>query len=405
MSISSELGTAGPTFQLFEPYPVFAPYSSVPWATRGRVYAEPDSRTRTHFARDRDRVLHSTAWRRLKHKTQVFVYHEGDHYRTRLTHSLEVAQIARSLARQLGVSEDLAETIALSHDLGHPPFGHAGEEALNRCMADYGGFDHNAQALRLVTKLEQKYAAFDGLNLTWETLEGLVKHNGPLKGDDIPAPISNFDASFSLDLGSHAGLEAQLAALADDIAYNAHDIDDGLRAKLFSVDEVMDIPLLSKIARDVHDLYGEVPEPRKTHEIVRRVITVFVEDVLEVTKANLLSLAPQSVADIRAAGRPLVSLSETMRGDEAQLRSFLRSKMYSHERIRRMTVQAQRIITALFETFMDRPAAMPAHWASIAEAGDTMICARAVSDYVAGMTDRYAISEYHRHIGPLALDL
>lgn len=394
-----------PSFQLFQPALHLAPYASNPAASKGRLFEEPESRTRTPFARDRDRVLHCTGWRRLKHKTQVFVYHEGDHYRTRLTHSLEVAQIARSLARQLGLSEDLAETIALSHDLGHPPFGHAGEEALNHCMAEFGGFDHNAQALRLVTKLEQKYASFDGLNLTWETLEGLVKHNGPITGDAIPAPIVNYDAHHPLDLTSYAGPEAQIAALADDIAYNAHDIDDGLRAQLFDLDEVTDVPLLADIAAEVSERYGKISRPRQTHEIVRRVITFFVEDVLATTRDNLQSLAPNSVEDIRGAGRPTVTLSDGVAASEMQLKRFLRQKMYQHERVQRMTDQAQRIIRALFQTFIERPAAMPPAWAHIAETDDPMLCARAVSDYVAGMTDRYAISQYHRHIGPLALDL
>lgn len=394
-----------PSFQLFEPISVLAPYASNPNASRGRLFEEPTSRTRSAFARDRDRILHSTCWRRLKHKTQVFVYHEGDHYRTRLTHSLEVAQIARSIARHLGLSEDLAEAIALSHDLGHPPFGHAGEEALNRCMAEYGGFDHNAQALRLVTKLEQKYAHFDGLNLTWETLEGLVKHNGPLTDEPIPIPITNYDALHCLDLGSYAGPEAQIAALADDIAYNAHDIDDGLRAQLFDIGDATGVPLLETIAQEVRGNYGDIARPRLTHEIVRRVITFFVEDALKSTRENLLSLKPECAQDIRMADKPVVSLSKAVAADEVQLKTFLRNKMYKHQRVQRMTEQAQRIIRALFETFMERPAAMPPNWAHIAEQSDPMLCARAVSDYVAGMTDRYAISQYHRHIGPLALDL
>ncbi|MEM6683854.1 MAG: deoxyguanosinetriphosphate triphosphohydrolase [Pseudomonadota bacterium] len=394
-----------PSFQLFEPLPALAPYASNPADSKGRLFREPQSRTRSAFARDRDRILHSNAWRRLIHKTQVFVYHEGDHYRTRLTHSLEVAQIARSLARQLGLSEDLAEAIALSHDLGHPPFGHAGEDALNRCMASFGGFDHNAQALRLVTKLEQRYASFDGLNLSWETLEGLVKHNGPLVGERVAAPIRNFDQTFALDLGCFAGLEAQVAAIADDIAYNAHDIDDGLRAGLFDVRDLTDIGLIAAIADDVNTRYGSLSPPRMHHEIVRRVINVFVEDVLSVTKANLLALAPQSAADIRAAAQAVVGLSDAARSDEMQLRGFLREKMYGHARVQRMSAQAQRVISALFETFINRPAAMPSSWAAIAEAGEPVISARAVADYVAGMTDRYAISEYHRHIGPLAIDL
>lgn len=394
-----------PTFKLFEPSLQLAPYASDPAGSQGRLFNEPNSRTRTAFARDRDRILHSTCWRRLKHKTQVFVYHEGDHYRTRLTHSLEVAQIARSLARQLGLSEDLAEAIALSHDLGHAPFGHAGEEALNHCMADYGGFDHNAQALRLVTKLEKKYASFDGLNLSWETLEGLVKHNGPLVGADVPAPIINYDKQHPLDLGSYAGPEAQIAAVADDIAYNAHDIDDGLRAQLFDLSEVTDIPLLADIAAEVKERHGNLPRARRTHEIVRRVITFFVEDVLATTHTNLKALAPEDAAAIRAAGAPVATLSEAVQASEAQLKTFLRSRMYQHDRVQRMTEQAQRIIRALFQAFMERPAAMPPNWAHVAEAGDPMVCARAVSDYVSGMTDRYAISQYHRHIGPLALDL
>lgn len=392
-------------FQVFEPALCLAPYASHPRDSKGRLFAEPGSRTRSVFARDRDRILHSTAWRRLKHKTQVFIYHEGDHYRTRLTHSLEVAQIARSISRALGLSEDLAEAIALSHDLGHPPFGHAGEEALNFVMADYGGFDHNAQALRLVTKLEQRYASFDGLNLTWEMLEGLVKHNGPLVGPDVPAPILRFDAQFALDLHEHASLEAQVAALADDIAYNAHDIDDGLRARLFTLEDLAQIPLVGAIVEDVAARYGKIQPQRQVHEIVRRVINTFVDDVLETTKHALTKLAPETARDVRQAGQQIVSLSPEVARDEADLKTFLRARMYSHHRVQQMTKQAQRIVRALFETFMERPQSLPPGWATIAETDDTMVCARAVADFVAGMTDRYAISQYHRHVGPLALDL
>lgn len=393
------------SFRVFEPNLVLASYACDPGASRGRLFDEPASRTRSDFARDRDRVLHSTAWRRLKHKTQVFIYHEGDHYRTRLTHSLEVAQIARSISRALGLSEDLAEAIALSHDLGHPPFGHAGEDALDHAVTEYGGFDHNAQALRLVTKLEQRYASFDGLNLTWETLEGLVKHNGPLVGDSIPLPIVHFDAQYTLNLNEHASLEAQVAALADDIAYNAHDIDDGLRARLFTLDDLSQIPLVATIADEVAQRYGHIQPHRQVHEIVRRVINVFVEDVLSTTRQNLLDLAPKSAGDVRQAGKQIVVLSDAVRRDEADLKQFLRSRMYSHHRVKQMTQQAQRIVAALFAAFMERPQSMPPAWASVAEAGDTVVCARAVADFVAGMTDRYAISQYHRHVGPLALDL
>ncbi|MEM9288535.1 MAG: deoxyguanosinetriphosphate triphosphohydrolase [Pseudomonadota bacterium] len=393
------------SFTLFEPQLFLAPYASSPEQSRGRQVAEPPSNTRNDFARDRDRILHSTAWRRLKHKTQVFIYHEGDHYRTRLTHSLEVAQIARSMARQLGLSEDLAEAIALSHDIGHPPFGHAGEEALNQCMAEFGGFDHNAQALRIVTQLEQRYANFDGLNLTWETLEGLVKHNGPLSGADIPTPITKFDAVFPLNLSNQPGPEAQVAAIADDIAYNAHDIDDGLRARLFSLDELTQIPLIASIADDVNARYGQIAPVRRVHEIVRRVITVFVEDALEAARDNLTTLAPKTVEDIHSAARPVIALSPRFETDEADLKAFLRKRMYHHHRVKKMTQQAQRIVRGLFEVFMDRPQSMPPDWAQVAESGDAMLCARAVADFVAGMTDRYAISQYHRHVGPLSLDL
>ncbi|MEM7569963.1 MAG: deoxyguanosinetriphosphate triphosphohydrolase [Pseudomonadota bacterium] len=392
-------------FALFEPKLSLAPYACDPNVSKGRQHLEPPSRTRSAFARDRDRVLHSTAWRRLKHKTQVFIYHEGDHYRTRLTHSLEVAQIARSLARALGLSEDLAEAIALSHDLGHPPFGHAGEDALNHAMQAYGGFDHNAQALRLVTRLEQRYATFDGLNLTWEALEGLVKHNGPLVGPDVPAPIVRFDEQFTLALDQHASLEAQVAAIADDIAYNAHDIDDGLRARLFSLKDLSELPLVAGIAEEVSQRYGVIAPHRQVHEIVRRVINLFVEDVLTTTRDNLMTLKPKSPDDIRQAGFQVVALSDAVRSDEVALKTFLRTRMYSHHRVKQMTQQAHRIVSALFEAFMQRPQSLPPDWAGIAEAGDTMICARAVADFVAGMTDRYAISQFHRHVGPLALDI
>lgn len=388
--------------------PVRAAYASL--VSHGRRVAEPPSPTRSPFQRDRDRIVHCTAFRRLAHKTQVFVPLAGDHFRTRLTHTIEVAQIARALARGLGLDDDLAEAIALSHDLGHTPFGHAGEDALDPLMAPYGGFDHNAQALRVVTALERRYAGFDGLNLTWDTLEGLVKHNGPLVGPDgaalaergVPKPIRDFDASFPLGLALHAGAEAQAAALADDIAYNAHDIDDGLRAGLFGLDDLRGAsPFLAGCLDDIAATHGALERGRVIHELVRRVITRFVEDALT-TSADALERAGVTHVDaVRRAGRALVTLSPAMAATEREIKTFLFSAMYRHPTVMRFRARATTIISALFSFYLADKSHLPLEWGGhYAGARGAAGRARVVADFLAGMTDRFALSEYRRAIDP-----
>jgi dGTPase len=381
-----------------------APFACDAALSRGRMFEEAASRTRSVFQRDRDRILHSTAFRRLAHKTQVFVPLDGDHFRTRLTHTIEVGQIARALARALALDEDLAEAVALSHDLGHPPFGHAGENALTVCMAQFGGFDHNVQALRIVTKLERRYARYDGLDLTFETLEGLVKHNGPLRGPhariDLPAYVAEFDQSFPLELESFAGAEAQSAAIADDIAYNAHDIDDGLRAGLFSLEEIATVPFIGALLEEVLTLYPGLERTRVIHELTRRVITRFVEDVIDEAQVRLAALKPQTVEDIRGAERPVVAFSAPMAQAERGVKAFLFANMYRHPRVMTIRDQAFAVISWLFPAFLEKPAMMPAEWAALATAsGEEARAARVVADYIAGMTDRYAVNEYRRLSG------
>jgi len=386
--------------------PLFAPprrpaaYASRPETSRGRFYAEPESPTRTCYQRDRDRIIHSAAFRRLKHKTQVFVQHEGDYYRTRLTHSLEVAQIARSVARVLAVDEDLAEALSLAHDLGHTPFGHAGEEALSAAAAAAGGFDHNAHALRLLTRLEHRYAAFDGLNLTWETLEGLVKHNGPLEGNrqagKIPPPIAEVDRAWPLDLGSWPGIEAQVAAIADDIAYVNHDIDDALRAGLFSVDDLVAAPLAGRMAQDVMDRFGALELGRFIGEVVHRLIGALLDDLLSETKARLARAEPGSAADIRAMDRPVVSLSAGTASNLLQLKEFLQQRMYRHPRVMAAMSRAREVVGELYAALVNDPSLLPADWRDACEAAGAYGAAEVVRDYIAGMTDRFALIEYRR---------
>jgi dGTPase len=373
-----------------------AAYATLPVTSRGRLVPERESATRTCYQRDRDRIIHSTAFRRLKHKTQVFVQDEGDYYRTRLTHSLEVAQIARSLARVLALDEDLAETLALAHDLGHTPFGHAGEEALSAASSAIGGFDHNAHALRLVTKLEHRYAEFDGLNLTWETLEGLVKHNGPLKAPHA-APIASFDARWTLELSSWPGLEAQLAALADDIAYVNHDIDDGLRAGLFAADDLMDLPMAGERTRILLDEYGpDLELSRFIGELVRTLIGGLIDDLIAETMRRVESAAPVSAAAVRMQGGPLAAFSDGMQRQLAELKSFLFTRMYRHPRVMGSMEKAKRVIGALFEAFSADPARLPADWARLCGKPNDPVTMGVVRDYIAGMTDRFALSEYRR---------
>jgi len=373
---------------------MLAPYASNPAHSRGRLYDEPESATRTPFQRDRDRIIHSTAFRRLMHKTQVFVYHEGDHYRTRLTHSLEVAQIARSISRVLGLDEDLAEAVALAHDLGHPPFGHAGEHALDEAMAEFGGFDHNAQTLRVLTRLEARYIDFDGLNLTWETLEGVVKHNGPVDMASAPPPLVEYVAGHDLELHTHAGLEAQVAAIADDIAYDNHDIDDGLRAGLFSLADLDAAPLAGPVfaaaARD--DSRGD--ESRLIHEGVRRMIGVMVGDVIDETQRRLAESNPASADDLRRLGRTMAAFSDAVAEDEQSLKAFLHTHMYRHPHVIEKRVAAQQIVRELFSYFHDDPSRLPDDWRKQAVTSNSVDAARVVADYIAGMTDRFAIDQH-----------
>jgi dGTPase len=376
-----------------------APYACDPARSRGRLHSEPESAGRSPFQRDRDRIIHSAAFRRLKHKTQVFVYHEGDYYRSRLTHSIEVAQIARSMSRALAVNEDLAECLALAHDLGHTPFGHAGEDALHACMEPFGGFDHNDQALRILVQLEHRYAAFDGLNLTWETLEGLVKHNGPV----LP-PYQTTLAAFSeqLDLmpGSHAGLEAQIAAIADDIAYNTHDLDDGLRAGFFTVDELIGLPLVGPIVGELQVTWPGLEQGRLIHETSRRMIDRMVTDILAETTRGLEALRPTDADGIRMAGRQLVQFSEKMFAEQQAVRAFLHKRVYRDFRVNRMRHKVRTVVRELFELYLEEPDCLSREWRDLAEAGDRRQRARHVADYIAGMTDRFAIDEHRRLFDP-----
>jgi dGTPase len=377
-----------------------APYASSPRESRGRLHPEPEHALRSPFQRDRDRIIHSTAFRRLTHKTQVFVYHEGDHYRTRLTHSLEVAQIARTIARALSLDEDLAEAVALAHDLGHTPFGHAGEDALNAEMAHFGGFSHNDQTLRILTRLERRYAEFDGLNLTWEALEGTVKHNGPLRGPGnerpVPPTIAEYDRSHALDLGTYAGPEAQVAALADDIAYNNHDIDDGLRAGLFAVADLTEVSLVGPVFGEVAKRYPGIEEPRLIHEAIRRVIDCMVGDLIAETRARLADSGVRSAAQVRGLSEPVVAFSDAMRKNDRALKEFLFERMYRHYRVNRMSSKARRVIHDLFALYLAEPECLPGEWRRLAAGPDDPRTARVAADYLAGMTDRYALDEHHR---------
>jgi dGTPase len=384
-----------------------AVYAADPSQSRGRLHAETTSPTRNAFRRDCDRIIHSAAFRRLAHKTQVFVYHEGDHYRTRLTHTLEVAQIARSLARALGLDEDLAEALALAHDLGHPPFGHAGERALDECLSASGGFDHNAQALRIVTDLERRYPAFDGLNLSWETLEGLVKHNGPLTNREstpvgryarhgVPAAILAYSTTQDLELWSYASAEAQTAALSDDIAYDAHDIDDGLRADLFTLEDISAVPLVGGILADIDREHPGLETARRVHELVRRIITRMIEDVIAECGRRVAMLKPRSAADVREAPRPIMGFSPAMDKADRDIKGFLYPRMYRHERVMRVMADAERVVRDLFGHYRATPADLPEEWRQGIGTSDAD-SARRIADYIAGMTDRYALIEHAKY--------
>lgn len=388
---------------------VLAPYAAHPEKTRGRLHDEPESAHRSPFQRDRDRIIHSSAFRRLKHKTQVFVEHEGDYYRTRLTHSIEVAQIARTIARTLRLNEDLAEAVALAHDLGHTPFGHTGEDALAECMSRYGGFDHNAQALKIVTELERHYAAFDGLNLTWETLEGIAKHNGPLlpkpeaAGDSLPLAIADYVRRHDLELHSQATAEAQVAALSDDIAYVNHDLHDGLQADLFDIDEIAQLPLIGDCFAEVDRHWPSLDQTRRRHEALRRVFGAMVEDALACSAARLGEAAPGSLAEVQAHPGPLIAFSERMAAAIAEIKSFLFVRMYRHHRVKRMRVKAVRVVRELFDVFLADPGVLPDEWREAAKAASCeTLRARIVADYIAGMTDRFALEEHRALTDPFA---
>jgi dGTPase len=380
-----------------------APYACRPEESRGRLHEEADSPTRSPFQRDRDRIIHSAAFRRLQYKTQVFVYHEGDNFRTRLTHSLEVSQIARSIARVLALDEDLAEALALAHDLGHTPFGHAGEDALQDVLADYGGFDHNAQSLRIVTKLERRYVEFEGLNLTWETLEGLVKHNGPLTGPlavkpgrVLPGAIAEYAQLHDLRLDSFAGMEAQVAALSDDIAYNNHDIDDGLRAGLFTIKDLADVPLVGPLFHKVARQYPDAEPSLHIHEVVRRMIGIMILDLTSETQRRIKEFKPESADAVRGLGRPLAAFSDEMRANDSALRQFLFTNMYRHFSVNRMTSKGRRVVKDLFNLLFAEPECLPPEWRRLADGKGTAKTARVVADYIAGMTDRFALDEHRR---------
>jgi dGTPase len=371
-----------------------APYAVRAETSRGRFFPEPESPTRTPYQRDRDRIIHSTAFRKLQYKTQVFVNHEGDFFRTRLTHSIEVAQIARSIARCLDLDEDLAETLALAHDLGHPPFGHAGEEGLNIVMKPFGGFDHNAQSLRQVTLLESRYAAFDGLNLTWETLEGLAKHNGPVSKPH--AYMAEYDQRHRLELHTHAGAEAQVAALADDIAYHSHDLDDGLRANLFTVEDLRHLPLVRDALTEAFRSSLDVPPPRLRHEMIRRVINTLITDVIDESRRRLTKLKPESADAIRRAKKPVIGMSVPIGEANAAVKDFLYARMYRHWRVNRMTAKARLLLEQLFRLLHTDTSLLRDDWRARAGDGGTHRAASVVCDYVAGMTDRYAVDEHRR---------
>ncbi|HUJ98143.1 MAG TPA: deoxyguanosinetriphosphate triphosphohydrolase [Stellaceae bacterium] len=372
-----------------------APYASRPEESRGRLHPEEESLSRSVFQRDRDRIIHSTAFRRLQYKTQVFIYHEGDHYRTRLTHSLEVAQIARSISRSLGLNEDLAEALALAHDLGHTPFGHAGEDALAAAMERFGGFRHNDQTLRILTRLERRYAGFDGLNLTWETLEGTVKHNGPLV-PPISSTIADYVVRHDLELATWPSAEAQVAAMSDDIAYNNHDLDDGLRAGLFALRHLADVPLVGPMLAEVRQLHPDIDDGRLIHESVRRLIDRMASDLIAESRRRLAAARIRSAAEIRALGAPVVAFSDGFSREAKGLRDFLFERMYRHYRVNRMASKARRVVQELFQLLLAEPECLPTEWRLQAAGAGTPATARLVADYIAGMTDRFALDEHRR---------
>lgn len=375
-----------------------APFSSDPIHSKGRRVSEEEFSFRSCFQRDRDRIIHASAFRRLKHKTQVFVEHEGDYFRTRLTHSIEVAQVARTIAGALGLNGELTEAVALAHDLGHPPFGHAGEDVLHEMMAPYGGFDHNAQAIKIVTDLERHYAEFDGLNLTWECLEGIAKHNGPVLGE-LPYALAEYDATHDLELHTHASAEAQAAALSDDIAYNNHDLHDGLRAGLFTDADIMKLPIIGAAYAEVDAAYTNLETDRRRHEALRRVFGVMVSDVISTSRVILDESGAKSAHEIRHFGRPVIRFSAAVFADLREIRSFLFNQMYRAPAVMAKRAEVTTVIRELFPLFLNDPSQLPANWHEELQGADKTAIARRVCDYISGMTDRYALLEYERILG------
>jgi len=375
-----------------------APFSSDPIHSKGRRVSEEEFSFRSCFQRDRDRIIHASAFRRLKHKTQVFVEHEGDYFRTRLTHSIEVAQVARTIAGALGLNGELTEAVALAHDLGHPPFGHAGEDVLHEMMAPYGGFDHNAQAIKIVTDLERHYAEFDGLNLTWECLEGIAKHNGPVVGE-LPYALAEYDATHDLELHTHASAEAQAAALSDDIAYNNHDLHDGLRAGLFTDADIIKLPIIGAAYAEVDAAYPNLETDRRRHEALRRVFGVMVSDVISTSRVILDESGASSAHDIRHLGRPVIRFSDAVFADLREIRSFLFNQMYRAPAVMAKRAEVTTVIRELFPLFLNDPSQLPSNWHEELQGADKTAIARRVCDYISGMTDRYALLEYERILG------
>ncbi len=373
---------------------MLATYACDTGSSRGRLHPEAESEHRSPFQRDRDRIIHATAFRRLMHKTQVFVAHEGGLFRTRLTHTIEVGQVARTIASILGLNIELTEAVALAHDLGHTPFGHNGEDTLSDCMTPYGGFDHNAQALKIVTNLERHYADFDGLNLTWETLEAIAKHNGPVSGD-LPFALADYNKLHDLELHTHASAEAQAAAIADDIAYNNHDLDDGLRAGLFSVDDIIQLPVIGACFQEVDEKYPHLDPDRRRHEALRRVFGIMVQDATAQSQTRIAALAPQSAQDIRNHTAPVVQFSDALFADLKEIRAFLFTRMYRHPTVNEMRLRTGKVVRNLFDTYMASPGLLPDH-RKPATTGK-IANARAIADYIAGMTDQFAFQEHAKH--------
>ena len=377
---------------------MLAPYATDPQNSKGRLYSETTTPYRNEFERDRDRIIHSNAFKRLQYKTQVFINHEGDHYRNRLTHSLEVSTVARSIARTLSLSEHLAESVALAHDLGHTPFGHAGEEALNECMELYGGFSHNAHSLKILTKIEHKYGAYEGLNLTWEVLEGIVKHNGPLKGNNVPKFIEDFNKEYDLDLTKYSSAESQLASLSDDIAYICHDIEDGFGAGLLELHDLEEREILKEYIAEVRLKFKGIEQSSLIYETVRRLIHYLIKDLLEQTNQNLQIFKIKNAQDIRNLGRPVVAFSEEVFQEVIEIKRILYKRVYKHTKVEEITTRCQRIVKDLFELYMTDMALLPDEWRELVEASDGIKSqANITADYIAGMTDRFAINEHHTH--------